>query len=410
MSDDGHPLICNQTLKYMKQKLLTLILLLCATLLFAQELKVKSFIYNDMNLEARVGGGRKDLNGKQCALIKVMVRDNIMKCKGGNIGDIVTEGVVKKIFVSPSTKFLELEFQYNFPLKITFADHGINSLAEGGTYTITLVDAYTLSQHSSQQDNVHTVVSDVQTHSEQPSEQIVQPEPNPDAIPITVNGVTFYMIKVDGGTFTMGATPEMDNPTKSEKPTHQVTLSSYYIGETEVTQALWKAVMGNNPSNFKGDNLPVEYVSWKECQKFINKLNELTGKQFRLPTEAEWEFAARGGNKSNHTQYSGSSNIDEVAWYYFNSGNKSHPVKTKKANELGIYDMSGNVWEWCQDRQGSYSKKSQTNPIGPKIGFKRVIRGGTFLSVPLQNRSSWRIFNPPFARLNHLGFRLSLSE
>ena len=395
----------------MKQKLLTLILLLCATFSFAQELKVKSFIHNDMNLEARVGGGRKDLNGKQCALIKVMVRDNIVKCKGGNIGDIVSEGVVKKIFVSPSTKFLELEFQYNFPLKITFADHGINSLAEGGTYTITLVDAYMLSQHSSQQDNIHAVVSDVQTQSEQPSEPIVQLEPNPDAIPITVNGVTFNMIKVDGGTFTMGGTSEMGTPYPDEKPTHQVTLSSsYYIGETEVTQALWKAVMGKNPSKFNGDNLPVEKVSWKDCQKFIEKLNSLTGKRFRLPTEAEWEFAARGGNKSNLTQYSGGGNIDDVAWYYGISGDKTHPVKTKKANELGIYDMSGNVWEWCQDWWGSYGSSEQTNPKGPDRGSHRVYRGGSWDNGARYCRSSIRGNDSPDNRSSFLGFRLALSE
>ena len=167
------------------------------------------------------------------------------------------------------------------------------------------------------------------------------------------NGVSFTMIPVEGGTFTRGATSEMTEPSDWEKPTHQVTLSSYYIGETEVTQALWKAVMGSNPSWFKGDDLPVEKVSWDDCQTFISKLNALTGKNFRLPTEAEWEFAARGGNQSRHTQFSGSSRIDDVAWYDGNSGDKTHPVKTKQPNELGIYDMTGNVWEWCQDWYGS---------------------------------------------------------
>ena len=394
----------------MKQKLLTLILLLCATFSFAQELKVKSFIYNDMNLEARIGGGRKDLNGKQCALIKVMVRDNILKCKGGNIGDIVTEGVVKKIFVSPSTKFLELEFQYNFPLKVTFADYGIKGLAEGGTYTITLVDAYTLSQHSSQQDNIHAVVSDVQTQSEHPSQPIVHPEPNPDAIPITVNGVTFNMIKVDGGTFTMGGTYEQGNSYGDEKPTHQVTLSTYYIGETEVTQELWTAVMGKNPSWHKGDILPVEQVSWKDCVKFIERLKKLTNRIFRLPTEAEWEFAARGGNKSNCTMYSGSDDIDEVAWYGENRIQNTNPVKTKKANELGIYDMSGNVSEWCNDWKGAYGSDVQINPIGPKSGNKRVCRGGGTNCSSWSCRSSYRDEYAPGYKNNYLGFRLALSE
>ena len=375
----------------MKQSIITLTLLLCATFSFAQELKVKSFIHNDMNLEARVGGGRNDLNGRQCALIKVMVRDNILKCKGGNIGDIITEGVVKKIFVSPSTKFLELEFQYNFPLKVTFADYGIKSLAEGATYTITLVDAYMLSQQAMQQDNTHT-------------------ESNSNILSITVNGLTFNMIKVDGGTFTMGATSEQKKPDKDEKPKHQVTLSSYYIGETEVTQALWKAVMGNNPSRFKGDNLPVEKVSWEDCQTFIGKLNGLTGKSFRLPTEAEWEYAARGGKGSNHTQYSGGSMIDDVAWYDGNSGNKTHSVKTKRPNELGLYDMSGNVWEWCQDWYGNYSSNAQTNPTGPDSGSGRVNRGGSWGSLERGCRLSLRDIISPGHRFNSLGFRLALSE
>ena len=218
------------------------------------------------------------------------------------------------------------------------------------------------------------------------------------------------MIKVDGGTFTMGATSEMTNPWDDEKPTHQVTLSSYYIGETEVTQALWKAVMGNNPSWSKGDNLPVEQVSWEDCQTFIGKLNGLTGKRFRLPTEAEWEYAARGGNRSNHTQYSGGSNIDDVAWYDGNSGSKTHSVKTKKPNELGLYDMSGNVWEWCQDWYGSYSSNAQTNPTGPDSGSDRVFRGGTWSIFGWFCRSSFRGKSSPGYRYDTIGFRLALSE
>ena len=408
----------------MKQSIITLTLLLCATLSFAQELKVKSFTHDQMSLEARVGGGRKDLNGKQCALIKVQVRDDIVDCTGGNVGEIISKGIVKKVFVSPDTKFLKFEFKYNYPLKVIFSDYGIKSLAEGGTYTLTLVDAYALSQQNNTQ-NVES--ANQQSQSEQPSEPIVQPEPNPDAIPIEVNGVTFYMIKVDGGTFTMGATPEMEKPRRNEKPAHEVTLSSYCIGETEVTQALWKAVMGTTPrerwnkwwakvdgvsfQGKEGDNYPMYLVTWNECQDFIRKLNELTNKKFRLPTEAEWEFAARGGNKSNHTQYSGSSNIDEVAWHYGNSvGGDVHIVKTKKANELGIYDMSGNVWEWCQDWKGSYSNEPKTNPTGPEKGSKRVKRGGSSSLLARYSRSSYREFFSPEYSIGDLGFRLVLSE
>lgn len=231
-----------------------------------------------------------------------------------------------------------------------------------------------------------------------------------DVLPITVKGVTFNMIKVDGGTFTMGATPEMEEPYNNEKPTHQVTLSSYYIGETEVTQALWKAVMGSNPSYWQGDNLPVESVSWNDCQDFLRKLNEITKRRFRLPTEAEWEFAARGGNKSRHTQYSGSGDIDEVAWYGGNSGFKTHPVKTKKANELGIYDMSGNVWELCQDWYGFYSSGAETNPTGATSGVGRVLRGGCWGYGAGGCRSSNRNGIAPDNRGDYLGFRLVLSE
>ena len=236
----------------------------------------------------------------------------------------------------------------------------------------------------------------------EPNQPIIIP-----ANPITVNGVTFNMIKVDGGTFTMGASSEMTNPDNEEKPTHQVTLSSYYIGESEVTQALWTAVMGDNPSWFKGDNLPVESVSWEDCQTFIGKLNGLTGKRFRLPTEAEWEYAARGGKGSNHTQYSGGSMIDDVAWYDGNSGSKTHPVKAKKPNELGLYDMSGNVWEWCEDLYGSYSSG---NPTGPDSGSCRVFRGGCCYNGERNCRSSNRGYDSPGYRNYYLGFRLALSE
>ena len=227
---------------------------------------------------------------------------------------------------------------------------------------------------------------------------------------LRVDNVAYNMKRVEGGTFTMGATAEMSEPYSHEKPTHQVTLSSYAIGETEVTQALWQAVMGNNPSNFKGDDLPVENVSWYDCQTFINKLNNLTGQRFRLPTEAEWEFAARGGNRSNHTQYSGSSRLDDVAWYGGNSGRKTHPVKTKRTNELGIYDMAGNVWEWCQDRYGSYSSSSQSNPTGPDSGLGRVVRGGGWCNTAGSCRSSIRFGNSPGYRNGSLGLRLALSE
>ncbi|MBR6031078.1 MAG: formylglycine-generating enzyme family protein [Bacteroidaceae bacterium] len=227
----------------------------------------------------------------------------------------------------------------------------------------------------------------------------------------TVNGVSFTMVSVEGGTFQMGST----TGDSDEKPVHQVLVSSFSIGQTEVTQGLWQAVMGSNPSYFSGSTRPVERVSWNDCQTFITKLNQLTGKTFRLPTEAEWEYAARGGNKSQGYTYSGSNTIGNVAWYYDNSYalGSSNPnygtqtVATKAPNELGIYDMSGNAFEWCQDWYGSYSSSSQTNPAGPTSGSYRVIRGGSWISSPAYCRVADRDCDTPSRAYNSLGFRLA---
>ena len=233
---------------------------------------------------------------------------------------------------------------------------------------------------------------------------------NTISIPVK-NGISIEMVKVEAGTFMMGATPEMENPFDDEKPTHQVTLTNdYYIGKYEVTQALWQAVMGKKPSRFKGDNLPVVSVSWNDCQKFISKLNRKTGKKFRLPTEAEWEYAARGGKKSRCYQYSGSNNISDVAWYYNNSCSKTYIAGSKQANELGIYDMSGNVKEWCQDWFGSYSSSSQVNPTGANSGSYCVGRGGSWKCVAGSCNPSTRFSFAPDDRYDDLGLRLVLSE
>ena len=245
-----------------------------------------------------------------------------------------------------------------------------------------------------------------------------------------VNGITFKMVFVQGGTFTMGATSEQGSDAHDdEKPAHRVTLSNYYIGQTEVTQELWQAVMGSNPSYFKGGKRPVECVSWDDCQTFIRKLNSLAGENFRLPAEAEWEFAARGGNSSRGYKYAGSNNLTDVAWYWQNSGKKylsgtdhdwdrgkidsnkcqTHNVATKSPNELGIYDMSGNVWEWCQDWYGEnyYAQSPSFNPQGPSWGFFRVHRGGSWINYARNCRVANRYRNYPANRINFLGFRLA---
>ena len=226
----------------------------------------------------------------------------------------------------------------------------------------------------------------------------------------TVNGVTFKMVEVDGGTFIMGATKEQGNDAwDCAKPAHKVTVSSFLIGQTEVTQELWGAVMGYNPSESGTDKCPVECVSWNDCQSFISKLNELTGEEFRLPTEAEWEFAARGGNKSKNYKYAGSNSINSVVWYYYNS-DMIRPVATKKPNELGIYDMSGNVWEWCQDYydEDYYSESPQTNPTGPSYGALRVIRSGDYNDAEDYCRISARMGCSPNSNITELGLRLAI--
>lgn len=239
----------------------------------------------------------------------------------------------------------------------------------------------------------------------------------PDEEEFNVGDVSFTMMPVEGGTFTMGATAEQGNDgSEREKPVHQVTLDTYYIGQIEVTQALWVAVMGSNPSHFIGNLNPVENVSWDDCQDFIASLNRITGRNFRLPTEAEWEFAARGGNESQGYKYAGGDNIDNVAWY---SGNDSwqirgtgaygtHPVATRMPNELMLFDMSGNVHEWCQDWYGGYSSEGQTNPIGPATGTNRVYRGGSWYFDEWFCRVSFRNSVTPSYRSYGIGLRLAL--
>jgi formylglycine-generating enzyme required for sulfatase activity len=206
----------------------------------------------------------------------------------------------------------------------------------------------------------------------------------------------------------MGCTDGDCNEDGREVPMHQVTLSSYKIAKYPVTQQQWEVVMGNNPSNFKGSNLPIEMVSWYDIQVFITELNTLTGKNYRLPTEAEWEYAARGGNKSKGYKYSGSNDINAVAWYNSNSENTTHPVGTKAPNELEIYDMSGNLMEWCSDWFGVYTETAQTNPTGPATGYDRIVRGGDFYQSAYYCRVSMRRYTLPVNKGGNIGFRLVL--
>ena len=217
--------------------------------------------------------------------------------------------------------------------------------------------------------------------------------------------LSFHMMDVKGGTFTMG-----DDNTSNASPPHQVTLSDYYIGQTEVTQALWKSVMGNIPTGNKNPSYPVGYVTYADCQNFIAKLNNLTGLHFQLPTEAEWEYAAMGGNKSHNYIYSGSNTIDDVAWYDQNSENKLHHVGAKQPNELGIYDMSGNAWEWCADYYDKYTADPKTDPKGPTTGTGRVIRSGSFRTTAERCSNKHRQAREADYPDSHITLRLVLHD
>ena len=461
----------------------------------AQKLTVESFKLAENDISAQTQP-RKDLNDRNCALVKVQFVGTISEVEGNVVKPLVKHGNETWVYMPQGSRQLKFLTQSYLPVMVTFADYGVEKLESNRTYVLvmtkpmasfgqqkqTLTIRYTPSsatvlvdnkmvrgsngvaktilpvgQHSfvvacdgyeSEEgtvklkasapsdlqirlskeavaavsnandvilDNVYTSStsspqSTTSSSSGFSSTSSVSSGSNEISIPVK-DGITIDMVKVEAGIFMMGATSEMQNPEDDEKPVHKVTLThDYYMGKYEVTQALWKTVMGSNPSKFKGDNLPVENVSWNDSQEFISKLNSMTGRKFRLPTEAEWEYAARGGKKSRGYQYSGSSNISDVAWGPNNSDKKTHSVGKKQSNELGLYDMTGNVSEWCQDWYGSYVRSSQINPIGAVSGSYRVNRGGSWFDFAGDNHSSYRYNSMPGYRYYYLGLRLVLSE
>ena len=224
-----------------------------------------------------------------------------------------------------------------------------------------------------------------------------------------LNRISDNMVAVEGGTFDMGCTEDQGSACNyDEKPAHSVTLSNFCIGKYEVTQEEWEAVMGNKPSHFPGGRKPVENVSWDDIKQFLERLNRLTEKNYRLPTEAEWEYAARGGKLSKGFRYSGSNNLDSVAWFDGNCIKKTAIVGQKKSNELGLYDMSGNVAEWCNDWYDNYyyGKSKEQNPPGGALNACRVVRGGHLISPAQECRVSSRSMFIPENRVILIGFRL----
>ena len=257
--------------------------------------------------------------------------------------------------------------------------------------------------------NISAQASGGQIRRSKPTAKVTTKSPsiNKEAV---IRNLIRNMVYVQGGTFAMGATEEQGGKSwvRDAKPLHNVSLNSFYIGKYEVTQEEWLAVMNNNPSEFKGSKRPVENVSWKQCQEFIERLNVLTGRYFRLPTEAEWEYSAIGAHYKRSFMLSGSNLPYDIAWYRYNSDGSTHNVGQKDPNELGIYDMSGNVWELCQDWYGSYNSASQINPKGPSSGYYRVIRGGGYDTSDDDCSVLHRGLMNPLEESNNIGLRLVL--
>lgn len=240
-------------------------------------------------------------------------------------------------------------------------------------------------------------------------------QPVPDSLQTLtyeVNGVPIQMQRVEGGSFVMGATSDQHDPdTYTDKPAHLVFLSPYYIATTEVTNRLWRAIMNEREMlDLSGyPEHPVSFVSWYEAQEFIQRLDSITGMPFRLPTEAEWEFAARGGETSKHFRYAGSDEADTAGWLFPLAGQWTHPVGSKQANELGLYDMTGNVSEWCQDRYGPYELSTRPNPCGSDTGSCRIVRGGSYDNCIANSHLSVRRWYPPETSVGYIGLRVALS-
>lgn len=443
----------------MKRLIAFILQTFCVIVMQAQNLAVQSFRMDETDLTANTAGTTViDQNGNKCALIKVETTLKGFTFDAGTLGVVKTENHVGEVWVYVPEGVKRLSIFHEDYMPIRDYDLGM-MLRRARTYVLRL-------SASQQQAAEETPTSQFVIFQVSPANATIElngeilPVHNgsatkmmpfgsydyrvqaPDYMPqagkvvvddpqqphvvsallrregedrlVTVGSVTFTMIFVKGGTFQMGATKEQTGEArKDEKPVHTVTLDNFQIGETEVSQALWREVMGSNPSTYKGNDLPVTNITWEDCQEFIKKLNERTGKQFRLPTEAEWEFAARGGTASKGYMFSGSDEVRSVAWHNRDSNRDRHngpyAIKSKDPNELGIYDMSGNVNEWCQDWFGDYTADPQTNPQGPATGKEHVYRGGSWWYYGMSCRVSRRNSGVKDVR-GVIGLRLAMSK
>lgn len=389
--------------------LLVMLLLLKAFSVLAQKL-IPEFELASSDLTAQLQP-RKDTNDKNCALVKVQFVGEVLDVEGNVVSPLGKHNNEVWVYMPQNSRQIKVITKNFLPIMVTFADFGVEKLEGNRTYVLVL------------NQNGNTV-----RPTEPIAQSTVQQKPTTrlssgtsgSTITIPVkDGISIEMVKVEAGTFVMGATREgmrYEKMDKKELPAHKVSLTKeYFIGKFEVTQLLWNTIMENNPSKNKGEKLPVEQVSWNDCQIFIAKLNRITGRKFRLPTEAEWEYAARGGNKSKGYLYSGSDIAEDVAWYNAVSGRRidsghSHKVGAKHANELGLFDMSANVYEWCQDIWVEYNNQEQIDPVGPQKGINHVYRGGSWYTDVYKCYPSWRDYGNPDLRRDDLGFRLALSE
>jgi len=389
--------------------LLVMLLLLKAFSVLAQKL-IPEFELASSDLTAQLQP-RKDTNDKNCALVKVQFVGEVLDVEGNVVSPLGKHNNEVWVYMPQNSRQIKVITKNFLPIMVTFADFGVEKLEGNRTYVLVL------------NQNGNTV-----RPTEPIAQSTVQQKPitrlssgtSGSTITIPVkDGISIEMVKVEAGTFMMGATREgmrYEKMDKKELPAHKVSLTKeYFIGKFEVTQLLWNTIMENNPSKNKGEKFPVEQVSWNDCQIFIAKLNRITGRKFRLPTEAEWEYAARGGNKSKGYLYSGSDIAEDVAWYNAVSGRRigsdhSRKVGAKHANELGLFDMSANVYEWCQDFWVEYNNQEQIDPVGPQKGINHVYRGGSWYTDVYKCYPSWRDYGNPDLRRDDLGFRLALSE
>jgi formylglycine-generating enzyme required for sulfatase activity len=443
----------------MKRLIAFILQTFCVIVMQAQNLAVQSFRMDETDLTANTAGTTViDQNGNKCALIKVETTLKGFTFDAGTLGVVKTENHVGEVWVYVPEGVKRLSIFHEDYMPIRDYDLGM-MLRRARTYVLRLsasqqqaaeeapTSQFVIFQVSPANATIELNGEILPVHNgsatkmmpfgsydyrvqapdymPQAGKVVVDDPQQPHVVSallkregedrlVTVGSVTFTMIPVKGGTFQMGATKEQTGEArKDEKPVHTVTLDNFQIGETEVSQALWREVMGSNPSTYKGNDLPVTNITWEDCQEFIKKLNERTGKQFRLPTEAEWEFAARGGTASKGYMFSGSDEVRSVAWHNRDSNRDRHngpyAIKSKDPNELGIYDMSGNVNEWCQDWFGDYTADPQTNPQGPATGKEHVYRGGSWWYYGMSCRVSRRNSGVKDVR-GVIGLRLAMSK